>query len=339
MSLPDPRPIREYEGVDRRRFQEEIRPLRQPAVLRRFAADWPAVKAARRSDEELVAYLKAYRSELSVKVHVGAPEVEGRLFYRDDIRSLNFQTGKSPLDPFLDRLLRDRDHQRPYAIAIQSEPIPELLPGFERDNRLDLIDPGIVPRAWIGNVVRVATHYDLQENIGCVVAGRRRFTLFPPEQMANLYPGPLDLTPGGTPVSMVDLDQPDLDRFPRFAEAAATAQRAELEPGDAIYIPFHWWHAVDSLERVNLFVNYWWNDRRPDMGNPYDALMHAFFALKPLPAEQREVWRRSFDYYIFETEGDPGEHLPPEARGLLGPPTRELLAKMKATIKMIVGRM
>src|SRR5687768_8908246 len=234
MSLPDPRPIREYKDVDRRRFEEEIRPLGQPAVFRGLVADWPAVKAATHSDEDIVGYLKSHQSNLQVSVHVGAPEVEGRLFYTDDVRDLNFQTGRSLLDPFLDRLLRDRENPRPYAMAIQSEPIPDLLPGFERDNRLDLIDPGILPRAWVGNIVRVATHYDLQENIGCVVAGRRRFTLFPPEQMANLYPGPLELTPGGTPVSMVNLDAPDLDRFPRFPAAAATAQRAELAPGDAI---------------------------------------------------------------------------------------------------------
>ena len=45
-----------------------------------------------------------------------------------------------------------------------------------------------------------------------MVAGRRRFTLFPPEQVANLYIGPLDLTPAGQPVSLVDQAQPDLVR-------------------------------------------------------------------------------------------------------------------------------
>ena len=57
-------------------------------------------------------------------------------------------------------------------------------------------------------------------------------------------------------VSMVDRHHPDLERHPRFAEAMKVAQSAELEPGDAIYLPYHWWHGVDSLEPVNLFVNY-----------------------------------------------------------------------------------
>src|SRR3954471_5709471 len=97
------------------------------------------------------------------------------------------------------------------------------------------------------------------ENSGVVVMRRRRFTLFPPDQIVNLYMGPLELTPAGTPISLVDPDAPDLERFPRFAEAAKLGQSATLDPGDAIYIPFHWWHAVASLDPVSAFVNYWWN--------------------------------------------------------------------------------
>jgi len=222
-------------------------------------------------------------------------------------------------------------------MAVQSEAIFDLLPGFERENRTDLVRDDVVARAWIGNRIRVAAHFDLKENIGIVVGGRRRFTLFPPEQLPNLYVGPLEVTPAGTPVSLVDLEAPDLERFPRFAVARETAQTATLEPGDAIYIPFHWFHAVDSLEPVNFFANYWWNDARADLGSPYDALMHAFFALKHLPPEQREVWGKVFDHYVFERDGDPAAHLPPQAKGVLGPPTPDLIGRMRATLRQILG--
>ena len=153
----------------------------------------------------------------------------------------------------------------------------------------------------------------------------------------NLYSGPFELTPAGTPVSLVDLEHPDIERFPRFAEAAMTAQRAELAPGDAIYIPFHWWHGVDSLAEVNLFVNYWWSDAPAGIGNPYDALMHGLFALKTLPPEQREVWRTIFDHYVFCANGDPAAHLPDGVKGILGPATPEQLGRMRATLKHIVA--
>jgi hypothetical protein len=336
--LPQPKPIAEYAGVDRRLFLDEIRPAGQPAVLRGLGRDWPAVQAALRSDEEIVAYLKRFRVERPVGAIVGPAEIEGRFFYTDDIRALNFERGTSQLDPFLDRLLRDREAAAPLAMAVQSEKIPELLPGFEAENAIDLVPPGTVPRAWIGNRIRVAPHYDLMENVGCVVAGRRRFTVFPPEQLANLYPGPFELTPAGTPISLVDIARPDLDRFPLYAEAAAAAQSAMLEPGDAIYLPFHWWHAVDSLDPFSFFVNYWWNDSQAGLGNPYDALIHALYALRHLPPEQRAVWRMVFDHYIFCADGDPGAHLPPGAQGVLGPPTPERLERMRATLRQVLNR-
>lgn len=333
------RAIAEYAQVDRARFADEIRPLGQPAVLRGLVGHWPAVAAGRESAEALADYLRRFAVARELPVLVGPPEIEGRFFYRDGLTELNFRRGKATFAAFLDRLLAQRAAGRPEALALQSEPVPELLPGFREANDIELLDPPAVPRAWLGNKVRVAAHFDVKENIGCVVAGRRRFTLFPPEQLANLYPGPFELTPAGTPVSLVDPAAPDLDRFPRFAAALAQARTAELGPGDAIYIPYHWWHAVDSLERVNLFVNYWWNPAMPGLGAPYDALLHAFLALRHLPPEQRAAWRAMFDHYIFCAAGDPAEHLPEAARGVMGAATPEQLRTMRAMLKQALARL
>jgi mannose-6-phosphate isomerase-like protein (cupin superfamily) len=337
-ALPAPQPIREYDAVDRQRFQDEIRPLGQPAILRGLAADWPAVAAGRAGDAAIVDYLKAFGAARRIRALVGPPEIEGRFFYRDDLRAFNFNRGEATFGDFLDRLLRDRDVERPFAMAVQSEAIPEFLPGFVEANRINLVDSRIAPRIWIGNAIRVAPHYDLKENVGVVVSGRRRFTLFPPDQLANLYPGPFELTPAGTPVSMVELAAPDLDLYPRFAEAMANAQAAELAPGDAIYIPFQWWHGVDSLEPVSTFVNYWWTDDEGQFGNPYDVLVHALHTLAPLPPDQRAAWRRMFDYYVF-ADHDPVAHLPLHAKGMLGPTSSDLRGRMRATLKAIFERL
>jgi len=331
-------PIAEYQHVDAKVFHE-IRGSRRPAVLRGLADGWPAVAAARQGDEELVAYLRRFQTPDPVPHIVGAPEIEGRFFYTDDLRDLNFRRGMSPLDPFLDWLLRQRENARPYAVAVQSQDVPTLLPGFELENRIDLVRPDVVPRAWIGNRLRVAPHYDLTENVGVVVAGRRRFILFPPDELKNLYVGPFELTPAGTPCSLVDPLHPDLERFPRFTEALKRAETAELRSGDAIYIPFYWWHSVDSLESVNLFINYWWTDAVKGIGNPYDALAYAIYAIKLLPPEQRAVWRDVFDHYIFAANGEPGAHLPDHARGILGEPTPEMLERLKQYLRMVLQRL
>ena len=335
--LPDPKPIREFSGVDRHRFEDAIRPLGQPAVLRGIGKDWPAVQAAKQSAEAAAEYLLSFNPRHPVPVLLGAPEIGGRFFYNAEMTGMNFTEGQVSLAAFLERLLHDRAIAKPFALAVQSQVLPQLLPGFAEANRLDLLDDSVAPRIWIGNRIQVAPHFDLTENIGVVMAGRRRFTLLPPEQLPNLYMGPLEFTPAGTPVSMVDINRPDLARFPLYAEAAKFAQSAVLEEGDGIYIPFHWWHGVDSLGEVNAFINCWWNPAQPGVGKPYDALMHALFAFRGLPADQRVVWRMVLDNLVFAD--DPVPHLPDHAKGVLGPVTPEKLARMRNTLKQIAGKL
>lgn len=314
--MAGPRPIAEFAGEDHRVWPG-IRALGKPAIVRGLHRGWPAVQAAEQSAAALVAYCKRFSHPAPVPAIVGAPDIAGRFFYSEDLSGFNFTRGQSALDPFMDRLLRDADAPQPYAMAIQSALVDAVLPGFAADNPVDL--PGIAAgaRLWMGNAIRVATHFDLKENIGVVVAGRRRFTLFAPEQLPNLYMGPLDLTPAGAPVSLVDPACPDLARYPRFAEAWRHAWQGELGPGDAIYIPYHWWHAVDSLDPVNLFINVWWDPAPAGLINPYDALLAAIGAYAGLPADQRAAWRVMFDWLVFRQAGDPAAHIPPAARGVL----------------------
>ena len=84
----------------------------------------------------------------------------------------------------------------------------------------------------------------------------------------------------------------------------------ELAPGDALYIPYGWWHGVQSLEPVSALVNYWWSDADLALAGAYDGLLHAIAAFRHLPPEQRKVWQHMVDHYVFEKNGPPAEHLP-----------------------------
>jgi hypothetical protein len=205
---------------------------------------------------------------------------------------------------------------------------------------LPLLDPKVPPRLWFGTAITTPAHFDESHNVACCVAGRRRFTLFPIEQIANLYIGPLDHSPAGTPLSLVNFAQPDFDRFPRFREALAHARTAVLEPGDAIYIPPLWWHHVLSLERVNMLVNYWWVRAAPGHAQPpfaFDALLHAVTALRGMPPEQRRAWREVFDHYIFDTDRDVTGHIPLERQSMLGPMSAEQYTQARATLLKRLG--
>lgn len=193
-----------------------------------------------------------------------------------------------------------------------------------------LLPASVGARVWLGNRVTVQTHYDLTGNVACVVAGRRRFTLFPPDQLPNLYVGPLEFTLAGTPVSMVKLDAPDFERYPRFREALGAAQATELEPGDAIFVPYMWWHHVEALSPFNVLVNYWWADTPRWMGSPFEVLIHAMLSVRPLSPEKREIWRQWLEHYVFQDNGDPAAHLPADRRGIQSPPTAAAAAMMRS---------
>lgn len=330
--LSPPQPLPELAAVDFIADFDEILAAAKPVVVRALVRDWPLVRAVSPGGEGAIAHLRRYRELRPVTVTVASPAEKGRFFYKPDVSGLNFATIPGALSAFLADLDTAADDPAPPGLAVQSEPIATLLPNFVEQHPLPVM-PDVQPRMWLGNRIHVAAHFDLQENIACCAAGRRRFVLFPPEQVANLYPGPMELTPAGTPVSMVNFAAPDLVAHPRFPLAWALAMSAELEPGDAIYIPYMWWHAVTSLDAVNILVNYWWDAVRTDLASPYPALFHAMHAFRWLPPSKRVSWRAMMDHYVFEASGDPGDHLPPASRGVLGPATPGLFESIRQTLR------
>jgi hypothetical protein len=268
-----------------------------------------------------------------VRTFLGAPSIKGRYFYGPGVDGFNFAMAETTLSNLLKTLRDPAERQR--SIYMGSTATTQMLPAFAGENPMPLLEPTVAePRIWIGNDSRVAPHYDESDNIACVVGGRRRFILFPTEQVANLYVGPIERTIAGQPVSMVDLDAPDYDAFPKFRQAERHALVADLEPGDAIYIPALWWHAVQATGEVNVLVNYWWTDHALDAGSPIHALGHGLLTLSHLPEHKRQAWRVLFDHYLFKTNGEPTEHIPEHARGILGKSTPEL----RRTIKQFLIR-
>jgi hypothetical protein len=318
--MPDAIPhVQVVEQVSAERFRDEIRPAGLPVLLKGAVLDWPVVHAGRESPEAAAGYIKRFDRGHPVETILGRPEIAGRFFYNEHLDGLNFARMPERIAVTVERMLAARGQADPPSFYIQSASINDYLPGFAAENVLPLLHRPVPPRIWIGNRLTVQTHFDLSENLACCVAGKRRFTVFPPEQTPNLYPGPFELTLAGPPVSMVQLDAPDLDRYPKFETALRHALRADLEPGDVLYLPYFWWHHVETIEDFNVLVNYWWNDAPPDLGSPFDALLHALLAIRDLPERQRAAWRMMFGHYAFGENGDPVAHLPPPARGALGP--------------------
>lgn len=335
----EPRKAQEWHDIDAGLLEATIKPRGRPAILRGLVNDWPVVQAGRESAQALSAYLKSYYSGLPAPLFEGPAAINGRFFYNDTLDGFNFESKRALLSDVLDRLHGNLGEKSAPALYAGSVSLPIYFPGFAQANKLSgLIGGSVIESIWVGNRICIAPHFDNTENIACVVGGRRRFTLFPPDQIGNLYPGPLDLTPAGQPISLVDVRKPDLDRFPRFAEALRAAEVAELAPGDAVYIPALWWHNVEALEDFNVLVNYWWRDVPDYFDSPSMSLLHCLLTIKSLPAEQRRAWSAVFDYLIFQPEGTALEHLPPESRRLFGDLTEAKAERIRSLLLKSLAR-
>ncbi|GGD47636.1 cupin-like domain-containing protein [Pseudoxanthomonas indica] len=309
----------------------------EPVVLRGLARDWGLVRAAD-SMASSMDYLRRHYNGEPVTYSWGGPEIAGRPFYREDFSALNCEVRRSHLDQVLAEISAHADDAQPPTYYVASLLVDSRFPGMRADNDLDLARQGVQapPSIWIGNRVTASCHYDALNNIAVCVAGRRRFTLLPPAQIHNLYPGPLEPTPGGQAVSVVDFAQPDLQRYPRFADAMAHARTAVLEPGDAIFMPSLWWHHVQGLEPFNVLVNYWWSSVPAYLPSPMQALYQALWTLRDRPEREKQAWREVFDYYVFGPAELAGAHLPPAARNVLGPVDEAMARQLRA---MLIGKL
>jgi hypothetical protein len=293
----------------------------EPAVLKGAVKEWGLVKAGLRSDSEAMRYLLTFYNGKIIPSCFGGPEIEGRLFYNEDFTKLNFVNRRAPLTEVLREIEAHLQDEKPPTHYVASTVVDGCLPGFRNENDVDFASHGFdpAPSIWIGSRTIASCHYDAPNNLACCAVGKRRFTMFPPEQIFNLYPGPLEPSPGGQAVSLVDFANPDFDKYPRFREALSVAHVAELEPGDAVFVPSMWWHHVEGLSRFNTLVNYWWSTSPKFIPSPMNTLYQAIWSLRDRPEREKQAWREVFEYYVFGPATRAGEHLPEQARGVLGP--------------------
>jgi len=310
----------------------------RPFVMRGLAADWPVVRAGRQSARAALEMITALDSGAPSEVMLAPPEVAGRFFYGPGMQGFNFTRQKAPLAAVAAKLLELADASAPPAVYAGANETSRHMPAFDAAHPLPhaAMQRDARSRVWLSNRIEVAPHFDLSDNIAVVALGRRRFTLFPPEATGDLYVGPLNHTLAGQPVSMADPLRPDLEAFPRFARALEAAQQAELEPGDAIFIPTLWWHHVAAIDAIGVLVNYWYNDS--PRGGGFLALVHAMLTIRDLPAEQRAAWREWFDHFVFGDDAPrAADHLPAHAQGVNGPASAERDEMIRQFLLNVLG--
>jgi hypothetical protein len=312
------------------RFRAVVEACR-PRVLRGLVAHWPAVAAGRRSPAAFGDYLARFDNGGSMDAFFGAPRIAGKYYYGEALDGFNFERRRVTLRAAVETMIRHLDDPQAHTVYAGSLPVADFLPGFAAENPMPLTPPSAAGRIWLGHPSNISSHYDTLDNLACVVAGRRRFTLYAPALIDRLYVGPIDHTMAGQPVSLAASSGPDPDRFPLFEAAKDQALVAELEPGDALYLPKLWWHQVEATAPFNGLVNYWWDAFSAGPDAPYATLLLAMIAIAERPRPEREAWRAWFEHYVFRLQGHPLAHLPSERHGLLGP-LKENYGRIRARV-------
>jgi hypothetical protein len=327
----------EREAQDAASLDALLDGAREPFVVRGLVSDWPLVQAGLKSAQEARRHLLDHSRNVPFTISLGPPGHGGRMFYTGEM-GMNFREGRGKLADIFAGFDKHEGEENPPTAYLASIDMKQHFDGLVDANPHPLGERKPLESIWIGTPTRIAAHNDFPDNLACCAVGRRRFTLFPPEQFKNLYLGPIDNTPAGRAVSMVDFHAPDFDAHPRFADALETAQVVELEPGDALFVPSMWWHHVEGLSAFNILVNYWWRETPRYLGQPQEALNHAILAIRDLPPEDKAIWRDLFDHYIFENGPEVTEHIPEGARGILDPLTPEAAGRIRAFLLRTLNR-
>lgn len=315
----------------------------KPVIIKGLVNNWPLVKEGKASSLKVMDQLESNQSGRPLIVYKGAPQIRARFGYNDSCTGFNYDSQQSTITDVFGMIrsqFADNEHDYYY---INSLRLDEGFPSLSQTHKLcfdhsEFNQNQPVAKIWLGTESVAAAHFDQPKNIACCVLGKRRFTLFPPEQVENLYPGPLTPTPGGQVVTVANLAKPDFGKYPRLKTALANAYIADLEPGDGLYYPSMWWHEVEAFDRFNVMVNYWWMTAPAYMGSPMDSLMHGMMSLRDKSHSEKKAWKALFDYYVFNDPDKVRAHLPAECHGAFANMDDHLARRIRAMLRNNLNR-
>ncbi|KAL6032892.1 hypothetical protein STEG23_035627 [Scotinomys teguina] len=287
-------------GVSREQFMEHLYPQRKPLVLE-------GLDLGSCTSKWTVDYLSQAGGTREVKVHVAAVA-------QMDFISKNFVYRTLPFNKLVQRAAEEThkeffisEDEKYYLRSLGEDPrkdvadIRQQFPLLGGDIKFPIF---FEEEQFFSSVFRISspglqlwTHYDVMDNFLIQVTGKKRVTLFSPRDAHYLYLS-------GSKSEVLNIDSPDLDKYPLFPKARR--YECSLEAGDALFIPALWFHNVIS-EEFGVGVNVFWKhlpsecyDKTDTYGNkdPVAAsravqiLDRALKTLAELPEEYRDFYAR-----------------------------------------------
>ena len=212
----------------------------RPVVLTGHTTDWAAMQRWSSDD------LKRRFGHLDVDIQAernGDPGYEQNKLLR---------TRQTNLGAFVDQVVRG-GATNDYYLTANNEVLrrPEFAPLLDDIGSL----PPLCDRAqladrssfWFGPAGTITPlHHDTLMLFHTQVVGRKRWRFVSPLEWCRVYNS-------RNVFSDVDLERPDLARFPAFEHAKVL--EVVVEPGETMFLPLGWWHQVTSLD-MSLSFSY-----------------------------------------------------------------------------------
>ncbi|XP_053328256.1 tRNA wybutosine-synthesizing protein 5 [Spea bombifrons] len=225
MSLP------QYTCVNKEIFLQNIYPLRKPVILK-------GLDLGDCRSKWTVDYMSIAGGNQEVKIHVS--EVQHM-----DFMKKNFIYRTLPFDQFVHRAAENKhkeyfitEDEKYYLRSLGDNPrrdvadIRQQFPNLAADIRI----PQFFEKdQFYSSVFRISspglqlwTHYDVMDNLLIQVTGKKRVVLYSPQDALYLYLS-------GDKSEVLDVDNPDLVKYPLFSQARR--YDCVLEAGDVLFIP------------------------------------------------------------------------------------------------------
>ncbi|KAG8432988.1 hypothetical protein GDO86_017308 [Hymenochirus boettgeri] len=222
-------------------FKEHFLIPQKPVILEGVIDHWPCIK------KWSLDYIQRVAGCRTVPVELGSR-------YTDAEWSQRLMT----INEFIDKHILNKQSNIGYLAQHQLfEQIPELKQDISIPDYCCLGEGNedeITINAWFGPAGTVSPlHQDPQQNFLAQILGRKHIRLYSVDETENLYPFESSILHN---TSQVDLENTDLNKFPRFSQAAY--EECILSPGQILFIPVKWWHFIRALD-ISFSVSYWWS--------------------------------------------------------------------------------
>ncbi|XP_067145496.1 lysine-specific demethylase 8 [Centruroides vittatus] len=224
------------------KFKSSYMDLKQPVIIEDAIDYWPALSTNKWS----IDYLLEIAGCRLVPIEIGNS-------YTDKLWSQKLVTLEEFIKNYILKSTNEIGYLAQHNLFDQIQElrndiaIPTYCSLAESEDEVDI-------NAWFGPEGTISPlHHDPKHNLLAQVMGEKYVRLYDEENTPMLYPHPSKLLDN---TSQVDVENPDLNKFPKFS--SAQYQECILKSGEVLYIPRKCWHYVRSLS-VSFSVSFWWH--------------------------------------------------------------------------------